>query len=1658
MATYLASGPAALTVSQDSTSLIVHDPAENISLTPDALQGGCTPEGSNTVRCSSNAVSHFQITTTAGGTVTVKPSGLMAQIQITFVHLPPALVVDDSNDSNPTLVNLGNNGVGGTLTSTVYVITPDGPQPFQAGPVLFPNGLQSLTVLGGSGENTFTVAGTGDIPTTLVSGAGQDAVHVLGTNVAGPLVIDGQDGHDTVTLGQGASPLGLFPGVPLATIQGRVSIDNANSQTDLVLDDSADTFPAQLILSNDQIQSSVAAKVTFTPAHIASVTVNGGGGGNVFTINQTTASLAVPTTLNTGHADQVKLSQVAAPLEVFDADASAQIMGTQTPYLRHVIVRAPLVFNTSTTGVLDSATDVDLYPMHVLMGGLLDVSAMPSAGSLLDPGLGLYNIPSYIHIRGLPTAGGGLLLTSDNQVANNPTASVSIYLLPGEPTFPNEYFLAVSSAGLGGGAYTLSAHFNPEPNPLAGLDMDPALTREVGNNPVALVDADFNNDGVLDLATANHDSGTVSVLLGVGDGSFELHKDFKVGGHPDGLVAVDYNNDGIPDLLVRDSTAGIVTVLPGLGDGGFSELPIAQLSLANRTVAALFPTSQLSVTADFNRDGYPDTATLNSSGTGTPGHIELDRGLPAALPASIDTPLGTYPVSLFLKGVQQVPANSITSSPAQSMPLQADLNGDRTLDEVTVSRAGDILVRYAIPGQTGVFDAPVVANDKEHPVQSVAIVATGAETELAAIEYGTNTIALYKRQVGGQWVRSEGPPTGLSPTQIFAADLNGDGYADLVVANNFFGLASLSVYHGEADGSFTYVSDLNVGTDISDVILTDINGDGVPDIVVTNADAGEVGVLLHRGLPGTIAFQDEQPLRAGAGMYGVKESVATPVANESVPSADFPPLYFPISNEETDSVAVGDFTGDRVMDLVVTNRGSNTFAILRGKAGPFGSYVDPQIFRAGDRPIAVCAADFNGDHHLDLAILNAGNSTVSIFLGDGQGHFSLADTVSAGSSPTGLAVQDVNGKEDLLISNVFGDLLTLVSNGNGTFQPPYIPGNRVPLAVQTMGPGGQPEVLLSNQQTGQVFVQTRLPGSTQFVPVASLNTPGQTTVLAPGAVEWSQLEGSSRPLYDAVVIGTGSNDVLVYHALGFNALGQPVFAPPQTYTVGTNPVGVTIEDINGDGIPDMIVSNQGSNDVSILFGGYDAAGNWIAKPGPRYQSDGLGPVSTTVMDLTEDGIPDLVVTNGASGTLTVLPGRGQGFFDDRAAMVLNVPGNPGLLPSVIFPSGSGVVPTADGRLIGLSLNNFNASVQTVFTSADGVNGVAALSDTELVLADATGALALLRFNLVTQHFDALGDLTPLTGIPSDPSALAVLESETGTQVLVTSAGQDQVFVFAIGPPDLSVPLPAPAPLAEATAPADQPLTLVVALVGINLPTGEAEPPEAPVQPGGDGEADEEPSANPPDSSASEIGPDVEDALRSLDLYRRPEMMPPFTPLSQSDTSLGSETMGTLLAALQVGPGQAPSDQNTLWKPHGMRDELFAGSIGLPGPLDSWESVGDHSNVDLIGVKPSAKVTPAVGDAWPTILHDEGPVSHRYEGFSVTNDPTLRLCLGEPSFDDRLQRAEEEPSTEGSWTAHEILWTTLSTGAVAWQLGETQRRQQRPRFTHPALPRMPPSAP
>jgi hypothetical protein len=125
----------------------------------------------------------------------------------------------------------------------------------------------------------------------------------------------------------------------------------------------------------------------------------------------------------------------------------------------------------------------------------------------------------------------------------------------------------------------------------------------LGKNLTAIVTADFNGDGKLDLAVTDSGGNAVMILLGNGDGTFAVVTTILVGNQPDAIVAADFDNDGKLDLAVANYADGTITLLLGNGDGTFTEA-------AGSPYAVGYGPYQIAA-ADFNGDGKLDLAVAN---------------------------------------------------------------------------------------------------------------------------------------------------------------------------------------------------------------------------------------------------------------------------------------------------------------------------------------------------------------------------------------------------------------------------------------------------------------------------------------------------------------------------------------------------------------------------------------------------------------------------------------------------------------------------------------------------------------------------------------------------------------------------------------------------------------------------------------------------------------------------------------------------------------------------------------------------------------------------------------------------------------------------------------------------------------------------------------
>ncbi|HEX7964474.1 MAG TPA: FG-GAP-like repeat-containing protein [Gammaproteobacteria bacterium] len=345
-----------------------------------------------------------------------------------------------------------------------------------------------------------------------------------------------------------------------------------------------------------------------------------------------------------------------------------------------------------------------------------------------------------------------------------------------------------------------------------------------GTHPQRLALADLDGDGKLDAVCANNGDGTVSVLLGNGDGSFQTARQFAAGDNPVDLAVEDMDGDGKPDLIVANAVVNKVSILPGHGGGGFG---------APRSFAAGGVISALAV-GDANRDHIPDVVTVGSNvailvndGGGKLQPVTFDEngassfvyagvGVRAALadldhsgfPDIIVADYGNSRITVLRShGKRFDAAFSYSTCTNPSSLAVADLNADGDPDVVTTCVGSSSVGVLLGNGQGGLISNSYPAEVDARGV-AVADFDENGQPDLAVINGGSDDLNI-SLQIPGVVAADTAPVAKSGPffirdgTQPLsgtfnASDKDGDGLSFSVLSPATHGALSFG------GGSFTY--------------------------------------------------------------------------------------------------------------------------------------------------------------------------------------------------------------------------------------------------------------------------------------------------------------------------------------------------------------------------------------------------------------------------------------------------------------------------------------------------------------------------------------------------------------------------------------------------------------------------------------------------------------------------------------------------------------------------------------------------------------------------------------------------------------------------------------------------------------------------------------
>jgi len=742
------------------------------------------------------------------------------------------------------------------------------------------------------------------------------------------------------------------------------------------------------------------------------------------------------------------------------------------------------------------------------------------------------------------------------------------------------------------------------------------------------------------------------------------------------------------------------------------------------------------VSADFNHDGKADIVALNSNNV---------------LSILLGSGNSSFAAS---KTIATLPANTAGLA---ARVVAGDFNGDGNQDVVVLPSGGNF-VRVFLGHGDGTFAAPVSISAGLTAGDMVVGDFNGDNKADIALANGTSVSVLLGKS-GGTLQTAIVTKTGLtSPTSLALAvgDVNRDSHLD-IVANDTYG--GNQVLLGTGTGHFslksTFVFDQPPENLPTTIAIADFTGDGKPDIAVAFITDYPIWYLgqacIVPGYGDGTFNQNAATCSRTPYTFGEMHAGNLNGKQDLVFSSD--PMMVQFNNGSgvmTSSnygvgggpMVLGDFNGDGRQDIVAGAVGgvqvvvNSAPGILRA---PLALYDIAGAFTAS---AIMNTTDFNADGYADLAVLGSFDEhgylepQADVLLGGAKNTltksgafccgFYAYDSIGIGhSGPPAIGDFNHDGHLDVAIAET-----TVFPNNADGSSLPY---------VQVFFGDGKGSFPTSGPQIDDLTLN--------FLAAGDYNRDGKADLAA--------LDGSTFE----ILIGKGDG----------------TFAPAVTYSVGANPVFVLQADLNGDGKKDIIVVNQGGNDVSVLLG----RGDGTFLPQQTYAA-GTSPVAVVTGDFNRDGKTDMAVASSAG--ISVLLGNGNGTF--QAEKTYSVGGAvTGIAQSALRQDGLvdliGIVPASRRFVVlpGTGTGTFGSAVVFPFDRAptqmvsadfnhDGATDLAILG-TASDRGDSTGR----GFNNVGSlviFYNQGGDHVTLTSSLSKPTAS---QSVTFTAHVVPSMGE-----------------------------------------------------------------------------------------------------------------------------------------------------------------------------------------------------------------------------------------------------------------------------------------------
>jgi hypothetical protein len=524
--------------------------------------------------------------------------------------------------------------------------------------------------------------------------------------------------------------------------------------------------------------------------------------------------------------------------------------------------------------------------------------------------------------------------------------------------------------------------------------------------------------------------------------------------------------------------------------------------------------------------------------------------------------------------------------------------------------------------------------------------------------------------------------------RVRAYNINGTSTS----SNNIAATTLPSIVNPPTITSFSPTSGI-IGTNVT---ITGTNFDATPsnNIVYFGAVKATVNsgtsTSLNVSVPNGTTYKPITVTTNGLTAYSQKPFIITYTGGGVIDTASFAQkVDFPIGMVP-EGINVGDMDGDGTPDILVTNNSNNTISILRNigtnKSISFASKVD---FNVGAGPGCISLGDLDGDGKLDVVVGNFDGNTISVLRNLSTGgnlNFATKVDYAVGNGPSNIAIGDIDGdgKPDVAVATVnsttfFSIFRNISSVGSINFDSRndiQTGNNPFDIKIADIDGDTKPDVVVTNIQDNNVsiFRNISTSGSMSFATRTSRGTVG-----GPRCVAIVDIDGDGK--LDLTTSNSDSNYISVIRNM--SASGSINMSSAKYLPAGLFPMNIAVGDIDGDGKPDILTVNVEGNNVSV-FRNICTSGNVDLTSRVDF-SAGDYPYDAVIVDINEDGKPDIIVSNRNNNSISVL----------RNTIV-----PPDIIPPIVSintPTGIPVIVGANGQV--------GSSPQVSASASDGGSGI-----------------------------------------------------------------------------------------------------------------------------------------------------------------------------------------------------------------------------------------------------------------------------------------------------------------------------------------------------------------